>query len=208
MPVTAAPEWQEIALYAVIAALFLMLLWRIPYVGRVIRLLFSFGLLALFLYILIQQAPYDPNLSPLTGGLGLDRQEVVGNEVRVRMAADGHFWANATINGLPRRMLIDSGATMTVISDRTAAAAAVDRGTDLAPMVLRTASGFAPAHPATVDELRIGNITATNLKVLTSPALGNMDVLGMNFLSRLASWRVEGRTLVLVPQPSANADPG
>src|SRR3546814_543678 len=31
------------------------------------------------------------------------------------------------------------------------------------------------------------------------PALGDIDVLGMNFLSQLASWRVEGRTLILVP---------
>jgi aspartyl protease family protein len=35
--------------------------------------------------------------------------------------------------------------------------------------------------------------------VVTSPGLGNLDVLGMNFLSKLDSWRVEGRTLVLVP---------
>jgi aspartyl protease family protein len=26
-----------------------------------------------------------------------------------------------------------------------------------------------------------------------------MEVLGMNFLSKLKSWRVEGRTLVMVP---------
>lgn len=199
MPMTTSPEWQEIALYAVVAALVLMLLWRIPYVGRIFRFLFSLALLAFFFFILIQQAPYDPNLSRLVGGLGLDRQEVVGNEVRVRMAQDGHFWVNATVNGVPRRMLIDSGATMTVISDQTATRAEVDKDANLAPIVLRTASGFAQAHPATVDELRVGNIIATNLKVVTSPGLGNIDVLGMNFLSKLASWRVEGRTLVLVP---------
>ena len=32
-----------------------------------------------------------------------------------------------------------------------------------------------------------------------APSLGDLDVLGMNFLSQLASWRVEGRTLVLTP---------
>jgi aspartyl protease family protein len=26
-----------------------------------------------------------------------------------------------------------------------------------------------------------------------------MEVIGMNLLSKLASWRVEGRTLILVP---------
>ncbi len=33
-----------------------------------------------------------------------------------------------------------------------------------------------------------------------TPALGDLDVLGMNFLSKLASWRVEGRTLVMIPE--------
>src|SRR3546814_2940963 len=45
----------------------------------------------------------------------------------------------------------------------------------------------------------LGGITARDLKVVISPALGDIDVLGMNFLSQLASWRVEGRTLILVP---------
>src|SRR3546814_12173135 len=45
----------------------------------------------------------------------------------------------------------------------------------------------------------LGGITARDLKVALSPALGDIDVLGMNFLSQLASWRVEGRTLILVP---------
>lgn len=205
MPVTTAPEWQQLAIYAVVAALVLTLLWRIPYIGRIFRALFSLALLAFMLFILLQQAPYDPNLSRLVGGLGLDNQEVVGNEVRVRMAADGHFWVNATVNGVERRMLVDSGATMTVISDATATEAQVDREREFAPIVLRTASGFARAQPATVEELRIGNIIARNLKVVTSPSLGNLNVLGMNFLSELASWRVEGRTLVLVPEPPSAA---
>jgi aspartyl protease family protein len=66
-------------------------------------------------------------------------------------------------------------------------------------VILRTANGAAPAETGSIDELRIGNIVARNLKVVTSPGLGNLDVIGMNFLSQLKSWRVEGQTLVLVP---------
>jgi aspartyl protease family protein len=96
-------------------------------------------------------------------------------------------------------MLIDSGATVTAISDSTARAASVDASTSLAPVVLRTANGMASARTGAIDELRVGNIVARNLRVVTSPRLGDMDVLGMNFLSKLESWRVEGRMLVLVP---------
>jgi aspartyl protease family protein len=198
MPAT-TPEWQHLAAYAVAAALVLMLLQRIPYVGKAIRLVFSFGVLALCIFLLLQQAPFDPMLARLTSRLGLDRQQVVGREVRIRMSPDGHFWAKASINGVQSRMLIDSGATVTAISQRTAAAASIKSAASLTPVLMQTANGMTAAQTAKVDELRIGNITARGLNVVTSPALGRLDVLGMNFLSKLASWRVENRTLVLVP---------
>jgi len=202
MPSTITPEWQQIALYAVAAALVLILLQRIPYVGRIVRFALSLSLLAACLFLLIQHAPYDPNLSRVAGGLGLDRQEVVGEEVRIRMVPDGHFWANVTMNGVQQRMLIDSGATVTTISESTATAVSASRNPDIVPVVLRTANGMIRARTGTIEQLRVGNIRAKDLKVLISPAMGNLDVLGMNFLSELGSWRVEGRTLVMVPKGS------
>jgi aspartyl protease family protein len=205
MPTT-VPEWQHLAIYAIGAALLILLLQRIPYVGRIVRFAFSLGLLAFLIFVLLQQAPYQPELSRLTSKLGIDDQQVAGRELRVRMSPDGHFWAIASVNGVKRRMLIDSGATVTAISERTAREAKVDAGTGLAPVVLRTANGAAPAQTGKVDELRVGNIVARNLRIVTSPGLGELDVLGMNFLSKLDSWRVEDRTLILVPhhpQPAA-----
>jgi aspartyl protease family protein len=207
MPTT-IPEWQHLAVYAVAAALLIMLLQRLPVVGRFVRFAFSAALLAFFILILLQQAPYQPELSRLTGKLGLDDQRVTGKELRVDMASDGHFWVIASINGVKTRMLIDSGATITAVSGRTAHEAKVDTGTGLAPVVLQTANGAAPAQTGKVDELRVGNIVARNLRIVTSPGLGSLDVLGMNFLSKLESWRVEGRTLILVPhhpQPGSGA---
>lgn len=199
MPITTTPEWQQLALYAIGGAALLLLLFNIPYVGRVLRALFSFALLAFCLFLLFQQAPFEPSLARLTARLGLDGQQIAGDEVRIRMSPDGHFWAPATINGLERRMLIDSGATITVLSEQTAQRASVDRGENIVPIVMRTANGIVPAEAGTIDQLALGGITTRDLKVAISPALGDIDVLGMNFLSQLASWRVEGRTLILVP---------
>jgi len=204
---TAFPEWQHLALYAVGAALIVMLLQRIPVVGRIIRFAISFGLFAFLIFILLQQAPYQPELSRLTAKLGLDDQQVSGRELRVKMAPDGHFWVIATINGVTARMLIDSGATVTAISQQTAHEASVETGSGIAPVMLRTANGVAPAKTGSIEELRVGNIVARNLRIVTAPGLGGLDVLGMNFLSRLDSWRVEGQTLILVPhRPQASAD--
>jgi aspartyl protease family protein len=202
----AIPEWQHLAIYAVGAALLIILLQRIPYVGRIIRFAFSLGLLAFLIFVVLEQAPYQPELARLTDKLGLDNQRVAGRELRVRMSSDGHFWAVASINGIKRRMLIDSGATVTAISEQTAREARVDTGTGLAPVVLRTANGTAPARTGEVDEIRVSNIVARNLRIVTSPGLGGLDVLGMNFLSKLQSWRVEGRTLILVPHHPQSID--
>jgi aspartyl protease family protein len=204
---TAFPEWQHLALYAVGAALIVMLLQRIPVVGRIIRFAISLGFFAFLIFILLQQAPYQPELSRLTAKLGLDDQQVSGRELRVKMAPDGHFWVIATINGVTARMLIDSGATVTAISQQTAHEASVETGSGIAPVMLRTANGVAPAKTGSIEELRVGNIVARNLRIVTAPGLGGLDVLGMNFLSRLDSWRVEGQTLILVPhRPQASAD--
>jgi len=202
---TTTPEWQHLALYAIGAALIIMLLQRLPYVGRIIRFAFSLGLLAFLIFVVLSQAPYQPELSRFTEKLGLDDQQVAGKELKVKMASDGHFWVVASINGVPRRMLIDSGATVTALSPATVRDARVDTGVGIAPVVLRTANGAAPAETGKIDELKVGNIVARNLRIVTSPGLGGLDVLGMNFLSKLKSWRVEGRTLVLVPHHPQNA---
>jgi len=65
MPTT-VPEWQHLALYAVAAALLIMLLQRLPYVGRIVRFAFSAGLLAFLIFVLLQQAPYQPELARFT----------------------------------------------------------------------------------------------------------------------------------------------
>lgn len=193
------PEWQSLAIYAVLAALVILAVQRIPLIGRVVRFAFSLGLLAFLIFILLEQAPYQPALSRFTGRLGLDDQHVSGKELHVRMSPDGHFWVEASINGVTRRMLIDSGATVTAISRSTARAAGISEGAGLTPVILETANGSARAEIGRVNQIKVGNIVARNLRIVTSPGLGNLDVIGMNFLSKLQSWKVEGQTLILVP---------
>ncbi len=199
MPVSTFPEWQQLALYAVGAALALVVLFNLPFVGRLFRSLFSVAILAFMVFVLLQQAPYDPTLSRWTERLGLNSQEVAGDEVRIRLASDGHFWARVIINGSEQRMMIDSGATITALSAQAAREAGVGRDMTIAPVMLRTANGVVRADAGTVERLQIEAIEARNLKVVISPAFGGTSVIGMNFLSQLASWRVEQDTLILVP---------
>lgn len=126
---------------------------------------------------------------------GAVQQDVAGGELHVRQAPDGHFWVDAEINGEPVRFLIDSGATTTSISRATAERAGIEpRG--LRAMV-RTANGIVTVNRGRAESLRVGPIERSDLGVHISEAFGDMNVIGMNFLSTLSGWEVKGRTLVL-----------
>jgi aspartyl protease family protein len=172
---------------------------RVP-VLRTLLMLAVWGAMAALLVIVIgQRERFDPYLGRIASMLQLDGQTVVGHEVRIRMAADGHFWARARIAGIERRMLVDSGATLTSLSSGTAAAAGLEVDDATFPVLIKTANGTIEAQTSNVADLQLGDISARNLAVVVSPAFGDTDVLGMNFLSKLKSWRVEGTTLILVP---------
>lgn len=143
--------------------------------------------------------------SSLSAKLGLEDQRVEGDTVRIRMSPDGHFWARVTLNGVERRMLIDSGATITAISERTAKEADVETSEGL-PAIIETANGSVAARRARIAAVSLGPLTMHDLGVVVSQNFGELDVLGMNFLSRLHSWRVEGNVLVLEPRPSKGTE--
>lgn len=136
--------------------------------------------------------------------LGYAQQSVQGDTVRIKMSPDGHFWANVQINGVERRMLVDSGATITAISRDTAEAADV-RPALAPPVLIETANGTVQAQRARAEGVSIGPLSTQDLPMVVSDSFGDLDVLGMNFLSRLKSWRVEERTLILEPRKRAEA---
>jgi len=122
---------------------------------------------------------------------------VEGRETRIPMAIDGHFWVEGRVNGQKVKFLVDSGATMTTIDRATAARA----GVAVSPrpdQFVRTGNGIIRVSSARADELEIGGITRRNVGLQVADN-DDLNVLGMNFLSSLQSWGVQGRWLVLVP---------
>lgn len=126
-------------------------------------------------------------------------QRAEGQSLRISLAPDGHFWAEGQINGTPARFLIDSGATITAISDGMARQAGLNVDMDGPGVVMQTANGAVTARRSAIAGLTLGPITTNDLPIVVSDRFGEVNVLGMNFLSRLKSWRVERNEMVLEP---------
>ena len=172
--------------------------------GAIVRSLLGWAVIGGVLWAVLTHRPQLEMLAnQLADRLGAGEQTVAGKTVRITMSGDGHFWAHVTINGFTKRMLVDSGATITALSEETARNAGIEVGDSGFPVVLQTANGSIAAQRANASRVKIATLETRDLGVVVSPAFGNVDVLGMNFLSRLASWSVEGRTLVMEPKPAA-----
>ena len=119
-----------------------------------------------------------------------------GEEIRIPMALDGHFWVEARLNGQKVRFLVDSGATMTTIGRGTAERAGVAIVTP-GNQIVRTGNGLIKVSTAEARTLQVGSIARDNVRLHVAD--DDLNVLGMSFLSSLERWGVEGRWLVLVP---------
>lgn len=122
--------------------------------------------------------------------------ETVDGELRIPMAEDGHFWVQGLINGKAVRFLVDSGASVTTLSADTARSVGVVPGMQRG--VVDTANGRITVALASAERLQIGSVERSAFTVNVSDRDGT-DVLGMNFLSTLSGWRVEGDELILRP---------
>jgi aspartyl protease family protein len=119
-----------------------------------------------------------------------------GRETRIPMAIDGHFWVAAKVNGKEVKFLVDSGATMTTIDRDTAKRA----GILVSPrrdQFVRTGNGIIRVSTGRADEIQVGGITRNDVGLQIADN-DDLNVLGMNFLSSLSRWGVQGRWLVLV----------
>ena len=210
-----APVWDQLAqnIRAVpqsgllLAALLAMVLGvlgavtirRAPALGRTLRVASTLGLMGVLVIVVLQLSRMDPRFEIAVPEFGLPEQVVEGGETRVPLARDGHFWLQARINGQPANFLVDTGATLTAVSSETAQRIGLEPRDTGIPVRMQTANGSVAAELTTIDELRFGSVAARGLDAVIAPGLGPTNVIGMNLLSRLQSWRVEDNVLILVP---------
>lgn len=119
-----------------------------------------------------------------------------GGTVVIRRQDDGHYWVDASVNGQSARFLIDSGASKTTIDRELARRAGIETGMRID--VVETANGTVTMRKGVAARLEVGTIVRSDWPISVSEQPG-LAVIGMDVLSSLRGWRVDGDTLVLQP---------
>ena len=172
---------------------------RLP-IGQTLKMLLAWlgifaGLFVLFLFLPELKSVGKRAQAELFGGI-----EQNDGTLLVRKSEDGHFYLDAKVNGSAVRFMVDSGATTTSMAMSEARAAGVEIDLTGFPVIVSTANGTAEMRRARIAQLVVGPMTREDFPVLVSDTLGDTNLIGMNFLSTLEGWRIEGDSLILNPK--------
>ena len=127
---------------------------------------------------------------------GPQQVEPGSGSVRLERSFDGHFYADARVNGTTVHFLVDTGATGIALSADDARKAGLAFNSSSAEVIGSGASGAVMGHWVKLNRVELG------LKSLSdSPAVilagGDRSLLGQSFLSQFSSVEVHGDTMVL-----------
>lgn len=119
-------------------------------------------------------------------------------DVVLRATSNGHYLAEAEINGRPIDVLVDTGATLVALRYEDAENAGIYLKPSDFTHFVSTANGKARVAPITIDRISIGRIEVRNVPGAVSErgALAQ-TLLGMTFLGRLSRVDMRGGELVL-----------
>ena len=130
--------------------------------------------------------PQESNVpSPI--GNGLARQELT-------RSGDGHFYAEAQVNGARIRFLVDTGASVVALTPADARRAGIALGNDRSVAI--GAGGEVEVIPVTIDRIAIGALAARDVRAAVAEDLP-VSLLGQSFLSQVGTVEISGDRMVL-----------
>jgi aspartyl protease family protein len=125
--------------------------------------------------------------------------EQPGGSISFAAGPDGHFYVDAVVEGTPVRFLVDTGATLVVLSPADARRIGFGAGELAFTASAETANGTVRFAPVSLRNVELGPFRLTDVAAAVNEADMDRSLLGVSFLSRLGGYDVRGDRLTLHP---------
>ena len=135
-----------------------------------------------------------PSVAPTTAAEMLQ----LNAATELKVGQNGHFVVKAEINGRNVKVLVDTGASAVALSYQDAKDIGLHPGSLDYRIPVSTANGVVKAAGVNLDKVEIDGVRVSDVQGLVMPD-GAMrgSLLGMSFLSKLKSFKVEDGVLYL-----------
>lgn len=115
-----------------------------------------------------------------------------GGQFTTTRAPDGHFYAEARINGRNVQMMIDTGASSVVLSRSDAQRIGIDVDKARFTENASTAGGNIAIMPVTLGSMSLGSLTERNVPAFVANSELQISLVGQSFLQRVDSVEIAG----------------
>jgi aspartyl protease family protein len=140
----------------------------------------------------VATAAAAPQVSPAADPTGGEGAEIV-------KSADGHFWAEALVDGERVRFLVDTGATAVALTMDDARRLGLDPGALNYNYKVMTANGEARAAQVRLASVSIGGARVDDVPAMVIEKGLPSSLLGMTYLGRLSKFEATQTALILRP---------
>lgn len=117
--------------------------------------------------------------------------------LEIRQSSDNHFYLDVLVNDKKIRFLIDTGASSIVLNSKDAVTAGLDLGRLNFNKIYNTANGQVRGASAKIGKMQIGQVVFRDVSVSVNEGELDISLLGMSFLERFSSYKVDGDKLYL-----------
>jgi aspartyl protease family protein len=118
-------------------------------------------------------------------------------DASIPKSADGHYWAQADVNGSAVRFLVDTGATAVSLSPEDARRLGFSPETLTFGYKVMTASGEARAAKIQLNSVSVGDARLDGVEAYVIEKGLTQSLLGMSYLGRLSTFQATQTALIL-----------
>lgn len=141
---------------------------------------------------------YLPGSSQREARSNLPRvRSLVANDVTLRRSFDGHFYSDVEVEGTPVRFVVDTGATVVILTRDDARKIGLDPDALDYSGRARTANGEVRMAPVTLKEMTLSGVTMNNVRAAVNGGRLDTSLLGMSFLRRFDGVEMRDNRMVL-----------
>lgn len=142
--------------------------------------------------------PEQPAETAEPARLGVVRKDQWNaGEVVLLRSADGHFYADVTVDSVAMQMLVDTGASIVALTGEDAEAIGIYWEPGQVRPVARGANGTVYGVPVNLDLVQLGQLEARNVQAVVVPDGLGISLLGQSFLGRIERVEIEPEQMVL-----------
>jgi aspartyl protease family protein len=123
----------------------------------------------------------------------------VGQDASVVKAADGHYWADANVDGHDVRFLVDTGASAVALTPTDAERLGIEPASLAYTVPVSTAAGQIHAARVHLASVAVSGAEVDNVEAFVVPAGLEHSLLGMTYLGRLSRFEATPTALILRP---------